>query len=156
MPAGQAYAVELKGIGRPDYTPTVAASKPSVVANQEKWSLLITRRAVDPEGALPPGSETIVIPAATLGNINGWQLNMGGGVITCNVSGIQKVVMCHTPGIIGDFLYDMRGDIIFGPLSSTIINPDEDCMIILYNNEPIGGPSHDFSVSLVGVLEKVA
>lgn len=152
MPAGQPYAVEMKGIGRPDYTPAVAASKAIVVANQKKWALLVTRRAVD-GNALPPGSETIIIPAVTLGNVDGWQLNMGGGVITCNVSGIQKVVMCHTPGIIGDFLYDMRGDIIFGPLSSTIINPDEDCMIILYNLDMV---DRDFSVSLVGVLELVA
>lgn len=140
------------GVGRPDFTPAVAASKPVVVTNQKKWTLLITRRAVD-GNALPPGSETIVIPAATNGNVNGWQLNMGGGVITCNVSGIQKVVMCHTPGIIGDFLYDMRGDIVFGPLSSTIINPDEDLTIILYN---LDTADRDFSVSLVGVLEKVA
>ena len=143
------FTVERRGTGRPDYTPAVAASKPVVIANQKKWALLITRRAVD-GNALAPGAEIIVIPAATIGNVNGWQLNMGGGVITCNVSCIQKVVMCHTPGIIGDYFYDMRGDIIFGPLSSTIINPDEDCMIILYNNDVV---ERDFSVSLVGVLE---
>lgn len=148
----ETWPVTARGIGRPDYTPAVAASKPAVVPNQKKWSLLITRRVVDPEGALEPGVETIVIPAATLGNVDGWQLNMGGGVITCNVSGIQKVVMCHTPGIIGDYLYDMRGDIIFGPLSSTIINPDEDMTIHLYN---LDTEDRDVSVSLVGVLEKV-
>jgi len=141
--------IAIVGGDRPDYTPAVAASKPTVIVNQKKWTLLITRRAVD-GNALPPGSETIVIPAATIGNVNGWQLAMGGGVISCNVSCIQKVVMCHTPGIVGDFLYDMRGDIIFGPLSSTTINPDEDLTVILYNNDVV---DRDFSVSLVGVLE---
>lgn len=150
--ARRAYTVEKKGVGRPDFIPEVAASKPSVVTNQKKWALLITRRAVD-GNALAPGVEIIVIPAATIGNVDGWQLNVGGGVVSCNVSCIQKVVMCHTPGIIGDFLYDMRGDIVFGPLSSTIINPDEDCMVILYNNDVA---ERDFSVSLVGVLEKIA
>lgn len=145
-------ACPQEGIGRPDHTPAVAASKPVVVENQEKWTLLITRRAVD-GNALAPGSETIVIAAADLGNVNGWQLNMGGGVITCDTSCIQKVVMAHTPGIIGDYRYDMRGDIVFGPLSSTIINPDENLIIILYNND---SEDRDFSISLVGTLERVS
>lgn len=142
---------EALGIGRPDFTPAVTTSKAVVIENQEKWSLLVTRRAVD-GNALDPGVEEIVIPAADVGNVNGYQLNMGGGVITCNVSGIQRVVMCHTPGIVGDFRYDVRGDIIFGPLSSTICNPDEDLTIYLYNNDV---EPRDFSISLVGVLEKV-
>jgi len=148
----ESFVVAQTGVGRPDYTPAVVSSKASVVENQKKWSLLVTRRAADGD-ALPPGVETIVIPAATNGNVNGWQLNMGGGVITCNVSSIQKVVMCHTPGIIGDFLYDVRGDIIFGPLSSTVIDPDEDMTIYLYNQDIA---DRDFSISLVGVLEKTA
>lgn len=147
----ETFTVEPKGIGRPDYTPAVTVSKAVVIENQKKWSLLVTRRAVDGD-ALDPGVEEIIIPAATNGNVNGWQLNMGGGVITCNVSGIQKVVMCHTPGIVGDFLYDMRGDIIFGPLSSTVCAPDEALTIYLYNNDVV---ARDFSISLVGVLEKV-
>lgn len=154
MRVTKTFTVEKRGVGRPDYTPAIVSSKASVeVENQKKWSLLITRRAVDPEGAVPPGDEEIVIPAATLGNVDGWQLNMGGGVITCNVSGIQKVVMAHTPGIVGDYLYDMRGDIIFGPLSSTIIPPDEDMTIYLYN---LDVADRDISISLVGVLEKIA
>lgn len=140
-----------EGIGRPDYTPAVTASKAVVVSNQKKWSLLVTRKAAD-GNALAPGVETITITAATNGNVDGWQLNMGGGVISCNVSCIQKVVMAHTPGIVGDFRYDVRGDIIFGPLSSTAINPDEDLIIYLFNNDTV---DRDFSISLVGVLEKV-
>lgn len=150
--ARRAYTVEKKGIGRPDFIPEVAASKPTVVKNQKKWALLITRRAVD-GNALAQGAEIIVISAADNGNVNGWQLNMGGGVISCNVSCMQKVVMAHTPGIIGDYRYDIRGDIVFGPLSSTIINPDEDLIVILYNNDVV---ERDFSISLVGVLEKIA
>lgn len=145
------FSVEKRGTGRPDYTPAVAASKPVVIVNQEKWTLLVTRRAID-GNALAPGVETIVIPAATLGNVNGWQLNMGGGVISCNASCIQKVVMAHTPGIIGDYRYDVRGDIVFGPLSSTVITENNDLFIFLYNNDVV---HRDFSVSLVGVLEKI-
>lgn len=148
----QTWPVQPRGIGRPDYAPAVTASKAIVVGNQKKWSLLITRRAVD-GNALPPGSETIVIPAATLGNVDGWQLNIGAAVITCSVSCIQKVIMAHTPGITGDYRYDMRGDIIFSPLSSTIINPDEDFTIYLYN---LDSGDRDFSIVVVGVLEKVS
>ena len=142
------YSVPAKGVGRPDYTPTVLSSKPVVVVNQKKWTLLVTK------DSLAPGSETIVIPAADLGNINGWQLNMGGGVITCRASCLQRVVMSHnTTGILGTFIYDVRGDILFGPLSSTIINPDEDLTIILYNDDSV---ARSFSISLVGLLEKIA
>jgi len=141
------YSVPAKGVGRPDYTPTVVSSKPVVVANQKKWALLVTK------DNLVPGSETIVIPAADLGNINGWQLNMGGGVITCRASCLQRVIMSHTPGFLGTFIYDVRGDIFFGPLSSTIINPDEDLTIILYNDDSV---ARSFSISLMGLLEKIA
>lgn len=141
------FSVTQRGVGRPDYTPAVVSSKASIVDNQEKWSLLVTRRAAE-GNALPPGSETITIPATTLGNVNGWQLNVGGGTIVCNVSGIQKVAIYQ---IIGDFLYDIRGDIIFGPLSSPIISPDDSMIIYLYN---LDVADRDFSISLVGVLEK--
>lgn len=151
MKVSKSFTVPTRGIGRPDYTPAVAASKPVVVENQEKWSLLITRRAAD-GNALAPGSETIVVPAATLGNVNGRQLDIAGGVVTTNVSCIQKVVLVGTPGIIGDFRYDTVGTIILGPLSSTIIAPDTDLTIILYNLDAV---DRDFSITLQGVLEKV-
>ncbi len=139
------------GVGRPDYTPAVAASKPIVIVDQLKWALLVTRRSTDvPPNPIPPNT-VVEIDAYTVPD--NYELAMGGGVISCDVSCIQKVVMVHTPGIVGDFLYDMRGDIIFGPLSSTIIKSGEHLMIYIYNNDD---DDRDFSVSLVGVLEKAA
>lgn len=155
MKVSKSFTVPGRGVGRPDYTPAVAASKPVIVKNEEKWALLVTRKSTnDPPDPIEANkSVTVTIKAADNGNINGWQLNMGGGVVSCNASCIQRIVMCHTPGIVGDFRYDVRGDIVFGPLSSTIINPDEDLVIIIYNNDDV---ARDFSVSLVGVLEKIS
>lgn len=144
------WSITAVGVGRPDYTPAVAASKPTVIVDQLKWSLLVTRRSTDVPPNPIPANTVVEIDAYTVPD--GYQLAMGGGVVTCNVSCIQKIVMAHTPGIVGDYLYDMKGEIVFGPLSSTIINPGEHLMIYIYNNDDA---DRDFSVSLVGILEKV-
>ena len=128
------------------YSPTVTSSPPKLAPNQKKFSLLVTYRAAD--GDPIPGNTVESLAAYTVPA--GWRLFIGGAVITCNISCIQKVVMTHTPGIIGDYRYDMRGDLIFGVLSSTILDPADVLTIYTYNNH---NDYADFSISVVGVLE---
>lgn len=143
-----AFTVVSKGRGRPDYTPAVTASKPVLVANQSKWEVLVTRRACD--GNPLAGRTVAAVAAYTVPA--GYQLILGGAVITCDVSCMQKVVMVHTPGLIGDFRYDMRGDLLFTSLSSTIVDPLDTLTIYIYN---LDTAERDFSVSMTGVLEAV-
>ncbi|GAJ22504.1 unnamed protein product, partial [marine sediment metagenome] len=72
--------------------------------------------------------------------------------VTCNASCIQKLIV-YTPGsILGDYHYDMRGDITFGPLNSKSVEAGKDIILYIYNNDSV---ARDFSVLLLGVLEKV-
>lgn len=136
------FKVKGVGVGKPDYTDLTSPTKTIVGLDQEKWGLLVTR------SGMAHGSE--VIPAYTVPAHR--KLNLGGGVITCNASCIQKVVLTYTPGIVGDYRYDMKGQIVFGALSSTVLTAGDVLTIILYNNDTV---ARDFSISLVGVLEIV-
>lgn len=142
MAERRTYKVAVRGAGKPDYTHLSSPVKTIVGRDQEKWSLLVTRYG------MAHGSEAI--PAYTVPPH--YKLSLGGGVITCNASCIQRVVMTHTPGIVGDYRYDMRGQIVFGSLSTTVLDPGETLTITLFNNDVV---PRDFSISLVGVLEKV-
>ena len=130
------------------FSPPITSSPPRLSSNQKKFSLLVTYRQADGD---PIASNTVegvaayTVPA-------GWRLYIGGSIITCNISCIQKVVMTHTPGIIGDYRYDTRGEIIFTPLSSTILDPGDVLTIYVYNNH---SDYADFSVTVVGVLESL-
>jgi len=128
------------------FSPIVTSSPPRLAKNQKKFSLLVTYRAADGDPIAGNSVESVAaytVPA-------GWRLFIGGAVITCNISCIQKVVMTHTPGIIGDFRYDMRGDLMFGILSSTLLDPADVLTIYTYNNHT---DYADFSITIVGILE---
>lgn len=123
-------------------------SKPVLGKGQSQWSDLWTT-SDDYGGRLPPGS--LLIDAYTVPD--GYRLHMGGGVVSCEASCIQNIALVATPGILGDFRYDVRGDIIFSPDSASIIEGGTHLLYLLYNNDEV--PRH-FSVSLIGTLEKVS
>lgn len=128
--------------------PLITSTKPALAKNMKKWSLLVTYRQADGDpiaGNSVEGVAAYTVPA-------GWYLHIGGAIITCNASCVQKVVMTHTPGIIGDYRYDMKGELVFGPLSSTLLDPADVLTIYTYNNDTV---YRDFSITVVGVLEAV-
>jgi hypothetical protein len=126
---------------------TADVSKPILGANQYHWSDLWTTED-DYGGRLPPG--TLVITAYVVPE--GYRLHLGGGVVSCEASCIQNLALVGTPGIVGDFRYDMRGDIVFGPVSASVLDEGTPLTYIVWNNDDV--PRH-FSVSLIGVLEKI-
>lgn len=128
--------------------PLITSTKPALAKNQKKWSLLVTYRQAD--GDPIAGNSVASVAAYTVPA--GWRLHIGGAVISCNASCIQKVVMTHTPGIIGDYRYDVKGELVFGPLSSTLLDPGDILTIYTYNNDTV---YRDFSITVVGVLEAV-
>lgn len=137
------FAVERRGTGRPDYAPAVAASKPVVIAGQAEWSNLTLVK--DLAADTIETRRIYTVPSD-------YKLNFGGLIVTCSASCIQKIVV-YTPGsIIGDYLYDMRGDIVFGPLNSKSVEAGKDIILYIYNDDSV---ARDFSVFLSGVLEKV-
>lgn len=131
------------------YPPSNPVPSKSVIGfRQETWELLVTRRAEDGD-ALAANSVAVIEAYVVPDNK---RLYLGGGVISCNVSCIQKVVMTHTPGILGDYRYDVQGQIVLNPLAAVIIDPGDTVTIYLYN---LDSAARDFSISLIGMLEIV-
>lgn len=143
MRVTSSVAVVTRGIGRPDYSPLIAVGKPVVGADQVEWSSLTLIK--DLAAATIATRTVYTVPV-------GYKLNFGGIIITCSASCIQKLIV-YTPGsLIGDYHYDMKGDISFGPLNSKSVEAGKDIVLYIYNNDSV---ARDFSVSLSGVLEKV-
>lgn len=137
------YPVAAKGIGRPDNTPTVTTSKPVIIENQEDWNVAIAKKDLAPGTVYTEDVYTVNV---------GYQLNLGGVIITCTGSCLQKLIL-YTPGkILGDYIYDMRGDIVFGPLTSKTMRAGQVLTAYIYNNDSV---ARDFSLSILGVLERV-
>lgn len=143
MKVTKTFTVATRGIGRPDYTPAVITSKPVVVESQEDWNVAIAKEDLAPSTIYSKDAYTVP---------EGYQLNLGGLIITCSGSCLQKLIL-YTPGkILGDYIYDMRGDIIFGPLTSKTMQAGQVLSVYIYNNDSV---ARDFSLSLIGLLEKV-
>ena len=141
------FPVETRGIGRPDYSPLVGTTKPVVGADQLKGELQITRSAA--LGNAVPANSVAAIAAYVVPA--GWRLHIGGAVVTCSGSCIQRLCMTQIT-LIGMYRYDFKGELIFGSLSSTIIEPGVTLNVYIYNDDIV---ARDFSVTVVGVLEKV-
>jgi len=124
---------------------TTTVSKPVLGKDQYHWSDLWTTDA-SYGGRLPSG--VLIITAYVVPE--GYRLHLGGGVVSCEASCIQNIALVATPGILGDFRYDMRGDIILGPDVATVLDEGTPLTYIIYNNDDV--PRH-FSVSLAGTLE---
>ncbi len=140
----ETFTVETRGVGKPDYTPAVIASKPTIVEGQEEWSVQVAVNAL--AGGTIYTEDVYEVP-------EGYRLNLGGLIITCSASCIQKLII-YTPGkILGDYRYDMRGDLVFGDLSSAKMNAGETLTVYIYNNDSV---PRDFSLSLMGVLERIS
>ena len=141
--AVKTFTVEAKGVGRPAYSPLVSVSKPVVGADQEEWSELVPVK--DLAAGTYDEKTVYTVPS-------GYKLNFGGIIVTCSASCIQKLIV-YTPGsVLGDYRYDMRGDITFGPLNSKSVGAGKDVILYIYNNDSV---ARDFSVLLSGTLEKV-
>lgn len=137
------WTVETRGTGRPDYSPLVSISKPVVGVDQEEWSDLTLI-----EGLAARTIEERIIYTVP----SGYKLNLGGLIVTCSASCIQKIIV-YTPGsVAGDYRYDMRGDIDLGVLNSKSVAAGENVILYIYNNDSV---ARDFSIFLSGVLEQV-
>lgn len=136
------FTVPALGAGRPDYAGTRTISKSILVENQEKWTLNMTTK-VSGGGCIP--LDFYQVP-------EGKKLHIGGGFISCSASCIQNVRMLHTPGMIGDFRYDMRGELIFTQLAGQTVPSGDKITVYVFNNDT---EERDFSVTLTGFLEKV-
>jgi len=129
--------------GTPDWMPGVLSTKPVVAIKDTMWEVLWTPNV--------PAGDTVAVDIYTVPV--GYQLNIGGAVVTCEASCIQMVRMAHTPGVIGDYRFDMKGDLIFGPMNATLLAAGDTLTVMVYNNDVA---DRDFSISIVGVLERIS
>lgn len=127
---------------RPTFHKPTHPAKPSISPAQMKWTLNKTAD-VSPGGCL-------AVPFYTVPK--GFKLTLGGGFVSCNASCIQNVRMVHTPGIIGDFRFDVRGELLFTELSGQEIPAGHTITTYVFNNDSV---ERNFSITLTGFLEVV-
>jgi len=135
-------SVQSWGSGRPDYYRTAIASRPQVVENQTKWQL--------------HKSYTIGAQGSAIGTFYtvpaGYNLAFGGGYITANNSCINELrLISANESLIGDFRYDVRGDMSVSSLTGQVLAEDTEIIAYLWNNDSL---TSIFSLILTGVLEK--
>ena len=135
-------SVKSWGSGRPDYYKTAISSRPQVVENQTKWQLHNTY-TIGAQGSAIGTFYTIP---------DGYNLSFGGGYITANNSCINKLrLIAGNESLVGDFRYDVRGDMSTSPLAGQVLNENTVLTAYIWNNDSI---TSIFSLILTGVLEK--
>lgn len=136
------FAVTKRGTGKPDFMKKTAPSRSTLGENQRTWRDLW-------DGDIS-GDSMVIIETYTVPK--GWRLFMGGGFISCDAEVIQLVKLIATPGMLGDFWYKLRGDIILGEPATMIFEPGTILTYYIYNED---SSTHHFSISLLGIEEKV-
>jgi len=136
------FVVPKKGIGKPDFYQKSVPSRSTLGENQRTWRDLW-------DGDIS-GNSMVIIESYTVPK--GWRLFMGGGFVSCSADVIQLVKLVATPGMLGDFWYKLRGDIILGEPATMIFEPETTLTYYIYNKD---SSTHHFSISLLGIEEKV-
>ena len=82
----------------------------------------------------------------------GYKLALGGGYISVKDSCINKLrIVIPSQELIGDFRYDMRGDLTMTALAGQEISENTTITVYIFNNDSI---ESEFSLLLSGVLSR--
>lgn len=137
--------LESWGRGKPDYYKPVISSRPQIItesATQIKWTQT-TAYVVNAQGVAINNFYTI--PA-------GYNLELGGGFISCKDSCINKLrLLASNTELVGDFRFDTQGVIMFSSTTGQQIAPSTTIIAYIYNNDTL---TSDFSLTISGVLTK--
>lgn len=138
--------VESWGTGKPDYYVPTAPGISSVIEKddtQEEWN--VTEDYVISSQTYVT-DEFYTVPS-------GYKLSLGGGFISADKSCINKIkITKNGETILGDFRFDITGDIKVSSLNSQYVNAGETITVSIYNNNTSEGK---FTLTLTGVLEKI-
>lgn len=134
--------VESWGTGLPDFYITSIASRPTLLQDsQESW--------------LQSNSYVVSAMSTTIDDIytvpTGYILELGGGHVSARDSVINKLRIVTDAGVelIGDYRYDMMGEITLSSLAGQIFTAGTTLTAYIYNNDTI---SSNISLTLSGVL----
>jgi len=138
--------VKSWGKGRPDFYSDVISSRPVIATVQNTQARMLTQASYE----VATGAVAIVsfytVP-------DGYNLALGGGYISVKDSCINKLrLVTGTEELIGDFRFDMRGDLAMSALAGQQVPENTTITAYIYNNDVI---SSEFSLQLSGVLTKV-
>lgn len=149
------FTVTARGTGKPDFVQQVKPERPTItpeppgspadapIEHEKAWRDLWDG---DISALSLLAVEAYTVPA-------GYRLYMGGGFISCSDdTHIQLVKLVATPGMLGDFWYKLRGDIILAGHAIMIFEPGTVLTYYIFNED---SSEHHFSISLLGTLEKV-
>lgn len=133
--------VEVWGVGKPDYWSKAIISRPEVSPSEEHWTL---NKVYTVSGFASAIDDFYTVP-------ENYDLELGGGFISCDESCIQRARLVATPGMIGDFRYDTRGDLILTSLAGQVVSENSTMTIYIWNNYPA---EVSISLTLSGILKR--
>ena len=136
--------VDVWGQGRPDFHSDVIASRPIIV---EKSSTQINWQ-IDKSYVVSAAS-TAVDTVYTVPD--GYNLSLDTGLISVRDSCINKIQLYTSSSLLGDYRFDMRGDL--GSIVAGQTIPEGTSIVAyIYNNDAV---TSEFSLVLAGVLSVV-
>jgi len=142
MPVKIIKAVPTRGTGKPDFWKSAVVSRPEVSPIvQLHWTL---NKVYTISGFASIIDDFYTVPS-------GYDLQIGGGYVSCSEPGIHNVRLVATPGMIGDFRFDVRGDLILTSLAGQVVSENSTMTIYIWNNNP---NECEFSLTLSGILFK--
>ena len=141
------FAVTTTGVGRPDYSPAVAASKLILDSLQTRFLLSF--------GPTIAASSTTSVTVYTVPT--GYKLTLGAVVITCEASLIQRLEISSltagvTTWLLDEFRYDMEGKVIWGPESAVEVDAGGVVTALLFNYDSV---QRQFNLNVQGFIERV-
>jgi len=137
--------VESWGTGKPDYYIPTVSSRPSIISGgtQAKFAQNSVYRIA--------GYNSIVQSFYTVPS--GYKLQLGSACVSADNSVINKMrLLDNGTVILGDFRYDMRGDVNWSSLSGQSLDAGRELVVYLWNN---GNDDSEISLTISGVLERV-
>ncbi|MBA7705210.1 hypothetical protein ES703_114034 [subsurface metagenome] len=149
------FTVPRRGTGKPDF---VQATKPSRETITTKSAGEPTETPIESQKTWRDlwdgdinGDSMMTVEAYTVPE--GWRLFMGGGFVSCDApqEPIQLIKLIATPGMLGDFWYKLRGDIILAGHAIMAFEAGTTLTYYIYNKD---STKHHFSISLLGTLER--
>jgi len=138
-------AVKEWGTGKPDYYVLTISSRPVIVEEGDTQVKMLTHKRYTIAAGGAVIDDFYTVPA-------GYKLSIGGGFVSVKDSCINQLRIFNDDiSLLGDYRFDMRGDLSMTSLAGQEILTGTVLEVYLFNNDAI---ESEFSLVISGVLNK--
>lgn len=138
-------SVESWGKGRPDYYKPSLVSRPIVVESADRQIEWVLDRSYTIAGMAASIDTFYTVPS-------GYSLSLGMVDVSANESCINKIRILRNSVLIGEFKFDMRGNLTMTDLSGQTLSAGDVLLAYVWNYNTV---TDVFSVIISGILSVV-